>query len=319
MTARARLWAAVAVAFGLVSFAGPALAEPGELWESTVEMQVVSEMGSMALPAQTTRFCRPVDSDWSEPPGVPEDGDCEVHDWLMDGQSASWSMRCTSPPMSGSGTMTFDGSGGYAGTMNVTSPQGDMTMKMSGRRVGECDADEPNRQAAEMEADRAAMMAAMCDESVEGMGWYAFEAPGGICAATHKDPFCTRMRTEEGYLALAAQTNEQSPVLSKAGAWCGADPEAIRSELCTRALTSESLEFLGRNCPAESQVLAQRECAGRGYTALAGSKYRNFCSSYARDAMTASETPSSEPQQPPQEEEKKGLLKKGKKLLGGIR
>jgi hypothetical protein len=58
-------------------------------------------------------------------------------DYKTSGNTATWKMVCTSPPMTSTGEMTFTDDS-YAGTMKADTPQGQMTMKMAGKRVGEC-------------------------------------------------------------------------------------------------------------------------------------------------------------------------------------
>ena len=44
---------------------------------------------------------------------------------------------------------------------------------------------------------------------------------------------------------------------------------------------ADRIAALLRFCPDEAAPIAQRECAGRSYTALAGTKYASFCGTYA--------------------------------------
>jgi hypothetical protein len=76
-------------------------------------------------------------------PRGPQDGrggknDCKVSDYKQSGNTATWQMTCTTPqPMKTAGEMTF-ADDSYKGTMKMESPQGPMTMKVAGTRVGDC-------------------------------------------------------------------------------------------------------------------------------------------------------------------------------------
>jgi hypothetical protein len=75
-------------------------------------------------------------------PRGPQDGrgdqDCKVSDYKVSGNTVTWQMACTTPqPMTSTGEMTFTDDT-YAGTMNMKSPQGDMSMKIAGKRLGDC-------------------------------------------------------------------------------------------------------------------------------------------------------------------------------------
>lgn len=103
---------------------------PGN-WESTMQMQ----MPGMSMPAMKNTKCvtaeqlkDPVKALPSAAPG------CTMSDYKADGGKVTWKMACTD--MAGTGEITFKGDA-YEGLMNVTSPHA-MTMKMSGRRVGDC-------------------------------------------------------------------------------------------------------------------------------------------------------------------------------------
>ena len=64
--------------------------------------------------------------------------DCKVSDYNVSGKTVTWSMACTTPqPMTSTGQMTFTDDS-YTGTMKMTSPQGPMSMKVSGTRLGDC-------------------------------------------------------------------------------------------------------------------------------------------------------------------------------------
>jgi len=70
--------------------------------------------------------------------GRGEKNDCKVSDYKVSGKTVTWSMACTTPQaMTSTGQMTFTDDT-YTGTMNMTSPQGPMSMKVSGTRLGDC-------------------------------------------------------------------------------------------------------------------------------------------------------------------------------------
>jgi hypothetical protein len=62
-----------------------------------------------------------------------------VSDYAVKGQTVTWKVACTEPqPMSGSGEMTFKDDT-FEGLMKMAHPQmGEMTMKMTGKRLGDC-------------------------------------------------------------------------------------------------------------------------------------------------------------------------------------
>jgi hypothetical protein len=110
----------------------PAAAADGELWEVTSQMS----MPGFAMPAQTQRACTPKDS--QEPPGAVEPG-CTMRDVKVTGNKTSWRVECTGPhAMSGTGEIIRSSADAYTGTMRFSSPDGAMTTKLSGRRVGAC-------------------------------------------------------------------------------------------------------------------------------------------------------------------------------------
>jgi hypothetical protein len=58
----------------------------------------------------------------------------------MDGPKATWKITCDPPhAMTGTGEITRDGDAAYTGAMKFASADGNLTMKLDGRRVGECD------------------------------------------------------------------------------------------------------------------------------------------------------------------------------------
>ena len=64
--------------------------------------------------------------------------DCKVSDYKVSGQTVTWKMACTMPqPVTGAGEMTFTDNS-YAGAMKMNTAQGDMNMKVSGKRLGDC-------------------------------------------------------------------------------------------------------------------------------------------------------------------------------------
>jgi hypothetical protein len=135
MKACSRRLLAASSAF-LFSFAS-ALADdpPGVLWETTSQM--VMEGMPMAIPPQTVKLCAA--REWkSPPPGG--DKSCVTSDFQQVGNKVTWTMQCGGQmPMQGTGEITFDGSDSYTGAIKATSQGMNLTIKLSGHKIGTCD------------------------------------------------------------------------------------------------------------------------------------------------------------------------------------
>ena len=113
-------------------------------WESTMEMQMAGSPLQMP-PMKNTRCVTaeeakdPAKSLPSGPEGRGgQKSDCKMSDYKTSGNTATWKMVCTSPqPMTMMGEMTFTDDA-YTGTLKTDMPQGPMTMKMAGKRIGDC-------------------------------------------------------------------------------------------------------------------------------------------------------------------------------------
>jgi len=284
--------------------AAPAAKEPGDLWEVTSKMSM--EGMPMEMPATTQKVCSP--KTWTEPPGGNADKHCETIDFKNSATTTTWKVRCAGPPaMTGEGEITRTSPDAYTGTMKVKSPDGEMTMKLSGRRVGDCDRGEVRQEMAQRQQQMGAQAAAvqqqvaaaqqqaasaqsaMCKSAVDRMDLRTMEAAASSCAGMPlKDLFCARLQTQEGFQLVCDVQSGSGTTLADAAAYCGKNAEAMKATACDAALKGESFELLATCCPAQTRELAQRECAGRKYTAMAGSKYQSFCVKYAREALAGS-------------------------------
>ena len=109
-------------------------------WEIKVEMQMPGM--PMNMPAQTVRQCvTPADAaDPSKaipPAGRGGPNDCKVSDQKTEGNKVTWSMACPSQGMTGTGEIIY-GENSYTGTMKMMAGGRDMTMKYTGKRLGDC-------------------------------------------------------------------------------------------------------------------------------------------------------------------------------------
>jgi hypothetical protein len=115
---------------------------PGR-WEVTTQMQMANV--PMKMPETKTTQCvtpeqaKDVAIPGSSPMGRGRGADsCKTVDHKVSGNTVSWKAVCGPPQnTSGTGEIVFNGDS-YAGTMKMTTEQGEMTMKMSGKRVGDC-------------------------------------------------------------------------------------------------------------------------------------------------------------------------------------
>ena len=116
---------------------------PGR-WETTMQMEMAGSPVQMP-PMKSTRCVTTEDAkdpSRSLPTGPEARGgqkpDCKMTDYKASGNTITWKMVCSQPQaMTSTGEMTFTDDS-YTGTMKMDSPQGPMTMKLAGKRVGDC-------------------------------------------------------------------------------------------------------------------------------------------------------------------------------------
>ncbi len=111
--------------------------EKGDLWEVTTQMSLEG-MPDM-VPSQKQKVCAP--KEWKEPPGgMDARQKCTNSDFAVAGPKVTWKTRCEGPPeMTGVGEIVRNGADAYAGSIKFATPDGAMTMKLNGRRVGDCE------------------------------------------------------------------------------------------------------------------------------------------------------------------------------------
>ncbi len=262
--------------------------EPGDLWEvqSTMSMPGMP----MAMPAQTQRVCVPRTGD--RPPVGGDDKNCEMYEVKRSGTSHAWKMRCAGPPPTrGSGQMSYQGRDAYQGTVTIESEGETMTMKLAGRRLGDCDYAQTRAQHAaltaqvkEQQAKGEAAMREVCERTLQTMDAAMIKA--STSCGDQRTAFCSRARAADGYAALARQPQEKRREAEK---YCGLDLAVTRAGLCKRAEQQEDAAFLAAQCvvrpddqpeaPLFGLALFKRECAGRGFTGVSVvEKYSAFCS-----------------------------------------
>jgi hypothetical protein len=130
-----RLAAAASLALLLVLSTARAADPAGVLWEQTSQMAMPGMPTQM--PAQTTKVCAA--KTWTKPPPG-GDKSCVTSDYKMVGNKATWTMQCSGQmPMQGTGEITFAGPDAYTGAVQATAQGMNMTIKLSGKKVGTCD------------------------------------------------------------------------------------------------------------------------------------------------------------------------------------
>jgi hypothetical protein len=291
---------------GLLSIPCAALAaQDGELWEVTTQMNVPGMPAGMG--GMTTQVCRDKDPRKEVARGK-DTKDCKVTDLKQSGNRVTMTMSC--PQGKSVMDMTYNSAHTeYKGSVRMTGRDGEMTMNMSGRKLGNCDLaqakSERDARVAQAKAGSERAQAAMkanedtaiqgCNEAVETMraeklGVYTMcsDHPEACESMAKSQPraaavckpkraeFCRRYQTQEGF--LKAKGDEQGAKI------CGTSTQKVKASLCPQAAKSESLNFLGQFCPAEAKPIAQAHCAGRGYTSKVKDQYTTFCQTYLANA-----------------------------------
>ena len=137
MTCSMDIRLAAAALLGLFAFAPVSLADnpPGVLWDTTSQM--VMEGMPMMMPAQHLKLCTPLV--WTAPPPG-GDQTCVNSNFHRVGNKATWTMQCSGEmPMTGTGEMTFVGTDSYTGAIVATADGMNMTIQLTGKKIGTCD------------------------------------------------------------------------------------------------------------------------------------------------------------------------------------
>lgn len=129
-----RLAAATSLVF-LVLTPAQAADPPGVLWETTSQMSMAGM--PFTPPPQTMKVCTP--KVWTKPPPG-GDPTCVNSDYVRTGNKVTWTTQCSGQmAMTGTGEITFEGEDAYKGAITATADGMNMTINLSGRKLGTCD------------------------------------------------------------------------------------------------------------------------------------------------------------------------------------
>lgn len=285
---------------------------------SGVKYRVSSKMEMVgmpfAMPARTTEVCGPKNA--AAESLVPRQDNCRVLDYRVTGNKSSFRVVCTGKDaMTGTGEFEMLGANGYRGKMTMATDGEQMIMSFDGKRLGDCDYAKEGPQAQVNE-----MMAKTCGEMLKESGaglilvGTQFTAAGGVCLP-QKAAYCRKLTPLANDLKLLRDTEASQAAIRQQGGvmptqWdsfqgCGLSRTSILTKNCAKADSigdydfisalcperlaaacshadpSKGAHFLVDHCPARAEQLAAEQCAGRGYTALSTSPYRDFCNAYA--------------------------------------
>jgi hypothetical protein len=112
------------------------------LWEITTKMEMAGMPGG--APPQTMQHCV-TPKDLQDPAAMNRNPDkshrCEVTDYKLQGNTASWKMTCKGDAMTSTGTATYSGTA-YTTTTKTAMVRGgqtmNMTMEQAGKYLGPC-------------------------------------------------------------------------------------------------------------------------------------------------------------------------------------
>jgi hypothetical protein len=106
-------------------------------WEITSQMDMPGM--PVKMPEQKTTTCVTPEQVSAPASMLPsQDKSCKASDYKVEGNKVTWKMTCSGrDKMTGDGEMVFSGDS-YTGKMNMTMAQGSMSMKYTGKRIGDC-------------------------------------------------------------------------------------------------------------------------------------------------------------------------------------
>jgi hypothetical protein len=199
----------------------------------------------------------------------------------------------------------------YKGTMKMKDGKhGEMTMKLTGKKIGPCDAKKAKaEQAAKVEKIKAQAADAQAQYKEMSLKSERSQIKGCANAVETMNPEglgmwggCYKKKDSDCKSLLETMTKQQPKVAAecaskpeefckryqteegflKAGSshgepaalLCGVKADDLRKKLCKGASKNESYEFVGAHCPDEAKPLAKKYCAGRSYTVKEGDPRR---------------------------------------------
>jgi len=260
------------------------------------------------MPAQTSEVCTSRQGGSSSM--IPHDDNCRITGFARNGNRNTFRMECTGKDaMSGEGETEQLGPDAYRGSIRAsTRVEGqpmEMTIRFEGTRIGGCDyaSESP-------EAIGNAMLAQTCESQIDSaLSWQMFVGTEATCAA-FKQKFCANIVRQADALVDPAKFPKQEIGFPWEGyEACGRPRATILAKACNAAKASGNLDFIGarcpelvapacaaadartqpcfvaRHCPDQARALAAQQCAGRGYTAMRASPYRDFCTRHASQRL----------------------------------
>jgi hypothetical protein len=275
--------------------------EPGVYWEQTMEMQMTGM--PFAIPPQKTKVCLPTKGTEEQPPAQGnKDQKCKVTDMKKSGSRMTWKMKCEDGT-TGEGDITW-AKDSFAGTMVMRTQGQDMSMKMSGKKVGgDCDAAEMKRQVAtikkqvdDSKAEAARQQAEQCEDAATNAKLPMFVAPMSMIPVQCKDPakLCANLDTKKG-LVLLKKNGQYPDSREKAEKLCKKDFDSFIEKSCTAAENdhtkgkvwdADTLPFVATYCPALVKSLSKKECSGRSFTSMPPAQ-RDFCVSLTEGRLAS--------------------------------
>jgi uncharacterized protein DUF3617 len=124
----------VAAALSLPVFAGPMKAGK---WQIVMETKMAGM--DMKMPPMTFEKCvTPEEAEKPQPPKMRND-DCKIEDYKLEGNTVTYKVKCEKAGTTGEGKITY-GAEAYEGEVHMNMKGQEMTMKHSGKRIGDCDA-----------------------------------------------------------------------------------------------------------------------------------------------------------------------------------
>jgi hypothetical protein len=111
-------------------------------WEVTMELLID---GTSAAPPRTTAQCiTREEAETADQKALPQTGvampaDCATTEHKVEGNKVSWAFKCETPhPMTGTGEIVYTDENSYTGSMTFVRDAHSMTIKYSGKRLGDC-------------------------------------------------------------------------------------------------------------------------------------------------------------------------------------